>query len=90
MMVFGPDGDTLTGCGITDMAMAMCGGTDIITFGQDHTHIMGVFMMRLILFGDITILFTTVMDTVMDTHTVIILGGDHTTLGITTALMAET
>ena len=89
MMVFGPDGDTLTGCGITDMAMAMCGGTDIITFGQDHTHIMGVFMIRLILFGDIMILFTTVMDMVMDTHTVIILGGDHTTHGITTALMAE-
>ena len=90
MMVFGPDGDTLTGCGITDMAMAMYGGTDIITFGQDHIHIMGVFMIHLILFGDITILFTMDMDTVMDTHTVIILGGDHTTLGITTALMAET
>ena len=71
------------------MAMAMCGGTVKITFGQDHTHIMGVFMIRLILFGDITILFTTVMDMVMDTHTVIILGGDHTTHGITTALMAE-
>ena len=88
MMVFGPDGDTLTGCGITDMAMAMCGDTDIITFGQDHTHIMEVFMIHLILFGAITILFT--LDMVMDTHTVIILGGDHTTLGITTALMAET
>ena len=89
MMVFGLDGDTLTGCGITDMAMAMCGGTDIITFGQDHTHIMGVFMIRSILSGDIMIHFTMDMDTDMDTHTVIILGGDHTTLGITTALMAE-
>ena len=86
MMVFGPDGDTLTGCGITDMAMAMYGGTDIITFGQDHIHIMAVSMIHLILFGDIMILFTTDMDT----HTVIIHGGDHTTLGITTALMAET
>ena len=71
------------------MAMEMCGGTDIITFGQDHTHIMEVFMIHLILFGDITILFTMDTDTVMDTHTVIILGGDHTTLGITTAPMAE-
>ena len=71
------------------MAMAMCGGTVIITFDEDHKHIMGVFMFHLILFWDITIIFTTFMDTVMDTHTVIILGGDHTTHGITTALMAE-
>ena len=90
MMVSGPDGDTLTGCGITDMAMAMCGVTDIITFGQDHIHTMAVFMIRSILSGDIMIHFTMDMDTGTDTHTVIILGGDHTTLGITTALMAET
>ena len=89
MTVSGLDGDIQIGCGIMVMVMAMCGVTDIITFGQDHTHIMGVFMIHLILFGDITILFTTFMDTVMDTHTVIILGGDHTTHGITTALMAE-
>ena len=89
MIVFGPDGDIQTGCGITDMAMAMFGGTDIITSGQDHIHIMAVFMIHLILFGDIMILFTTDMDTDMDTHTVIILGGDHITLGITTALMGE-
>ena len=90
MMVFGPDGDTLTGCGITDMAMAMCGGTDIITFGQDHIHIMAVFMIHLILFGDTMILFTTDMDTDMDTHTVTIRGGGHTILGITTVPMVET
>ena len=89
MMGFGPDGDTLTGCGITDMAMAMCGGTDIITFGQDHIHIMAVFMTRSILSGDTMIHFTMDMDTDMDTHTVTIHGGGHIILGITTVLMVE-
>ena len=47
---------------------------------------MGVFMIHLILFGDITILFTMDTDTVMvmDTRTVTIRGGGHTILGITT------
>ena len=88
MTVFGPDGDIQIGCGIMVMVMAMCGVTDIITFGQDHIHIMAVFMTRSILSGDIMIHFTMDMDTDMDTHTVIIRGGDLTILGITTVLMA--
>ena len=87
MMVFGPDGDIQIGCGIMVMVMAMCGVMDIITFGQDHIHIMGVFMIHSIPSGDIMILFTMDMDTAMDTHMVIIHGGDHTILGITTVLM---
>ena len=90
MIVFGPDGDIQIGCGIMVMVMAMCGVTDIITFGQDHIHSMGVFMIHLILFGDITILFTMDMVMVMDTRTVTIRGGGHTILGITTVLMVET
>ena len=90
MIVFGPDGDIQIGCGIMVMVMAMCGGTDIITFGQDHTHIMAVFLIRSIHFGDIIIHFTMVMDTDMDTHTVTIRGGGHTILGIITIPMAET
>ena len=73
-----------------DMVMAMCGVTDIITFGQDHIHIMAVFMIHSILSGDIMIHFTTDMVTDMDIHTFTIRGGDHTILGITTVLMAET
>ena len=88
MIVFGPDGDIQIGCGIMVMVMAMCGVTDIITFGQDHFRTMAVFMIRSILSGDTTIHFT--MDTGMDTHMLIIRGGDLTILGITTALMAET
>ena len=92
MMVFGPDGDIQIGCGIMVMVMAMCGVTDIITFGQDHIHIMEVFTIHSILSGDIMIRFTMDMDMDMDMdiHMVIIHGGDHTTLGITTVLMAET
>ena len=90
MIVFGPDGDIQIGCGFMVMGMAMCGVMDITTFGQGHIRIMAVFMIRSTLSGDIMIHFTTDMDMDMDTHTVIIHGGDHTILGTTTVLMAET
>ena len=89
MIVFGPDGDIQIGCGIMVMVMAMCGVTDIITFGQDHIHIMAVFMIRSILSGNTMIHFTMDMDTHMDTHTVTIHGGGHIILGIATVLMVE-
>ena len=90
MIVFGLGGVIQTGCGIMVMVMAMCGVTDITTFGQDRIHIMAVFMIRSILSGDIMIHFTMDMVTDMDIHTVTIHGGDHTILGITTVLMVET
>ena len=90
MIVFGPDGDIQIGCGIMVTVMAMSGVTGIITFGQDHIHIMAAFMIHSTLSGGIMTLFTMDMDMDMDTHMVIIHGGDHTILGITTVLMAET
>ena len=47
-------------------------------------------MIRSILFGDIMIRSTMVMDMVMDMHMVITLGGGHITLGTITTHMEET
>ena len=89
MMVSGLDGDIQTGCGIMVMDMAMFGVMAIITFGQDLTLILMVFMIRLILSGVIMIPFIMDTDMVMAILMVIILGGDHIILGIITIPMEE-
>ena len=90
MMVFGPDGDIQIGCGITamDMEVLTPGGTAIIIIGPGHSLFMEECMIRSILFGDIMIRSTMVMDMVMDM--VITLGGGHITLGTITTHMEET
>ena len=92
MMVFGPDGDILIGCGITAMGMEVLtrGGTAIIIIGPGHSLFMEECMIRSILFGDIMIRSIMVMDMVTDMHMVIILGGGHTTLGTITTHMEVT
>ena len=67
MMVFGLDGDTLTGCGITDMGTEMYGDMDIITIGLGLSLTMADFMTPLTHFMDIIIHF--IMDT--DIHIII-------------------
>ena len=89
IMAFGQDGDIQVGCGIMAMVMEMFGDMDLITFGQDHIHSTVVFMIHIILSGDITVPFIMGMGMDMVTHTDIIHGGDHMAIGIIITHMAE-
>ena len=92
MMVFGPDGDIQTGCGITvtDMEVSTHGDMGIIITGLGHFLITEEYMTRSTLFGDIMTPSILDLVMVMDTDMVIILGGGHTTLGTIMALTEET
>ena len=88
MTVFGQDGGTLIGCGITDTDMVMYGVMVIIIIGQDHFPIMEAYMTPLTLSGVIIIHFIMEMD--MDTDMAVIThGGDHIIRGTITPTIAE-